>query len=56
VRLGINEYLRGFLREENVRIRTEAIEFEVHAPQITKEVSPLLEFGNFSKNIMEDSN
>lgn len=49
VRLGINEYLRGFLREENVRIRTEAIEFEVHAPQITKEVSPLLEFGNFSK-------
>ncbi len=49
VRLGINEYLRGFLREENVRIRTEAIEFEVHAPQVTKEVSPLLEFGNFSK-------
>jgi len=41
VRLGINEYLRGFLREENVRIRTEAIEFEVHAPQISKEVSPL---------------
>ncbi|MDP2841586.1 MAG: ribosome biogenesis/translation initiation ATPase RLI [Candidatus Methanoperedens sp.] len=49
VRLGINEYLRGFLREENVRIRAEAIEFEVHAPQVTKEVSPLLEFGNFSK-------
>jgi ATP-binding cassette subfamily E protein 1 len=53
VRLGINEYLRGFLREENVRIRTEAIEFEVHAPQITKEVSPLLEFGNFSKKYNE---
>jgi len=49
VRLGINEYLRGFLREENVRIRTEAIEFEVHAPQISKEVSPLLEFESFSK-------
>jgi ATP-binding cassette subfamily E protein 1 len=49
VRLGINEYLRGFLREENVRIRTEAIEFEVHAPQISKEVSPLLEFDSFSK-------
>lgn len=53
VRLGINEYLRGFLREENVRIRAEAIEFEVHAPQITKEVSPLLEFGNFSKKYKE---
>ncbi len=53
VRLGINEYLRGFLREENVRIRAEAIEFEVHAPQITKEVSPLLEFGNFSKKYNE---
>ncbi len=49
VRLGINEYLKGFLREENVRIRSEAIEFEVHAPQISKEVSPLLEFGRFSK-------
>ncbi len=49
VRLGINEYLRGFLREENVRIRTEAIEFEVHAPQVSKEVSPLLEFDKFSK-------
>ncbi|MDO8728137.1 MAG: ribosome biogenesis/translation initiation ATPase RLI [Candidatus Methanoperedens sp.] len=49
VRLGINEYLKGFLREENVRIRTEAIEFEVHAPQISKEVSPLLEFDSFSK-------
>lgn len=49
VRLGINEYLRGFLREENVRIRAEAIEFEVHAPQISKDVSPLLEFESFSK-------
>ncbi len=53
VRLGINEYLRGFLREENVRIRTEAIEFEVHAPQVSKEVSPLLEFGSFSKKYNE---
>ncbi len=53
VRLGINEYLRGFLREENVRIRTEAIEFEVHAPQVSKEVSPLLEFDSFSKKYNE---
>ncbi len=49
VRLGINEYLRGFLREENVRIRAEAIEFEVHAPQVSKEVSALLEYDGFSR-------
>jgi len=50
VRVGINEYLKGFLREENVRIRAEAIEFEVHAPQAAKEVSTLLKFGEFRKN------
>jgi len=49
VRVGINEYLKGFLREENVRIRTEAIKFDVHAPQTTKEVSSLLTFGQFEK-------
>jgi len=49
IRVGINEYLKGFLREENVRIRTEAIKFDVHAPQLTKEVSSLLTFGRFSK-------
>jgi ATP-binding cassette subfamily E protein 1 len=49
VRIGINEYLKGFLREENVRIRTEAIKFDVHAPQATKEVSSLLTFSQFAK-------
>jgi len=49
VRVGINEYLKGFLREENVRIRTEAIKFDVHAPQTTKEISSLLKFGKFEK-------
>jgi ATP-binding cassette subfamily E protein 1 len=49
VRVGINEYLKGFLREENVRIRTEAIKFDVHAPQTTKEISSLLTFGKFEK-------
>jgi ATP-binding cassette subfamily E protein 1 len=49
VRVGINEYLKGFLREENVRIRTEAIKFDVHAPQTTKEISSLLTFGQFEK-------
>jgi ATP-binding cassette subfamily E protein 1 len=49
VRVGINEYLKGFLREENVRIRTEAIKFDVHAPQATKEILSLLTFGKFEK-------
>jgi len=53
VRVGINEYLKGFLREENVRIRSEAIEFEVHAPQDTKEVASLLKFESFSKKYEE---
>ncbi|NJD78460.1 MAG: ribosome biogenesis/translation initiation ATPase RLI [Candidatus Methanoperedens sp.] len=53
VRVGINEYLKGFLREENVRIRSEAIEFEVHAPQAAKEISSLLKFGRFLKKYDE---
>ncbi|WP_255151944.1 ribosome biogenesis/translation initiation ATPase RLI [Halorarius halobius] len=30
---GINEYLKGYLENENMRIRQEAIEFEEHAPR-----------------------
>ncbi|MFB6142941.1 MAG: ribosome biogenesis/translation initiation ATPase RLI, partial [Halorientalis sp.] len=33
VRNGINEYLSGYLDNENVRIRESAIEFEEHAPR-----------------------
>lgn len=53
VRVGINEYLKGFLREENVRIREEAIKFEVHAPPPAKEVAQLLRFGRFTKKYDE---
>jgi len=49
VRVGINEYLRGFLREENVRIRSSAIEFEVHAPREHKELKALVTFEEFTK-------
>jgi ATP-binding cassette subfamily E protein 1 len=38
VRVGINQYLRGNLPEENVRFRDTAISFEVHAPRIEKEI------------------
>ena len=33
VRVGINTYIKGFLREENVRFRREAIEFKVKPPR-----------------------
>lgn len=49
VRVGINQYLRGFLPEENVRIRGEAIEFEVHAPRIEKDIPSLVDYEAFTK-------
>jgi len=49
IRVGINQYLRGFLPEENVRVRSEAIAFEVHAPRIEKEIPALVEYGAFTK-------
>jgi ATP-binding cassette subfamily E protein 1 len=48
VRIGINQYLRGNLPEENVRIRQEAIEFEVHAPRIEKEIPILIDYDAFT--------
>ena len=47
VRVGINQYLHGFLPEENVRIRSEAIEFEVHAPRMEKEIPDLVRYESF---------
>ncbi len=37
VRVGINEYLKGYLRDENVRIRADAIQFELHAPRLDRD-------------------
>lgn len=44
VRQGINVYLGGYLREENMRFRQEAVRFEVRAPTGKWEVAPLLSF------------
>ena len=44
VRVGINQYLRGNLPEENVRFRDTAISFEVHAPRIEKEIPTLIAY------------
>lgn len=49
VRIAINQYLKGYLPEENIRIRPEPIEFEVHPPRAEAEVETLVEYGKFSK-------
>jgi ATP-binding cassette subfamily E protein 1 len=49
VRVGINQYLRGTLPEENVRFRDVAIEFEIHAPRIEKEIPSLIAYEAFTK-------
>lgn len=49
---GINEYLQGYLRAENVRIREKPIEFVAHPPRKAKnkeEDDVIAEFGDFCK-------
>ena len=48
VRVGINQYLRGNLPEENVRFRDTSISFEVHAPRIEKEIPTLIAYNAFA--------
>jgi ATP-binding cassette, sub-family E, member 1 len=48
VRVGINQYLRGNLPEENVRFRDTAIGFEVHAPRIEKDIPSLIAYETFT--------
>lgn len=50
VRVAINEYLKGYLPEENIRIRPSPIEFEVKAPREQKDVENLVDFGAFGKS------
>ncbi len=53
VRNGINEYLGGYLDNENMRIRPEAIEFEQHAPRTVSRADPLIEYPAMSKSYGE---
>ena len=48
-RNGINEYLRGYLDNENMRIRPETIEFEEHAPRVASRSETLVEYPAMSK-------
>ncbi|EMA06075.1 ribosome biogenesis/translation initiation ATPase RLI [Haloferax denitrificans] len=50
VRNGINEYLKGYLSNENMRIRPEAITFEEHAPRETTKAEPLVEYPDLAKS------
>ncbi|WP_396610756.1 ribosome biogenesis/translation initiation ATPase RLI [Haloferax sp. S1W] len=50
VRNGINEYLKGYLTNENMRIRPGAITFEEHAPRETSKATPLIEYPEIRKS------
>jgi ATP-binding cassette subfamily E protein 1 len=50
VRNGINEYLKGYLSNENMRIRPNAITFEEHAPRETTKSAPLVEYPALEKS------
>jgi ATP-binding cassette subfamily E protein 1 len=53
VRNGINEYLKGYLQNENMRIRPDAIEFEEHAPRQVTRSDTLVEYPDISKSYGE---
>jgi ATP-binding cassette subfamily E protein 1 len=50
-RNAVNAYLRGFLEEENIRIRDQAIEFEARPPRKEAEMVELLSFPRLKKQL-----
>ncbi|KAF5084017.1 Vitamin B12 import ATP-binding protein BtuD [anaerobic digester metagenome] len=50
VRVGINAYLHGFLREENIRIRKQPIVFDVKPPAQEGEAAVLAEYTTIKKS------
>ncbi len=50
VRVGINEYLAGFLKSENMRFRDE-IKFDVRSPKETKKRKKLVEYPALEKTL-----
>jgi len=49
VKSGINEYLSGYLDNENMRIRETDIEFEEHAPRSTSTGDVVIEYPDLTK-------
>ena len=53
VKGGINEYLSGYLDNENMRIRQTEIEFEEHAPRSTSTGDVVIEYPDLAKSYGE---
>lgn len=49
VRVGINAYINGFLQEENIRIRKQAIEFSIRPPTPEDDGEVLSEYSDLKK-------
>ena len=50
-RVGINQYLDGYLKEENIRIRKDRIKFEEHPPKIDREMKGFFSYNSFNEKI-----
>ena len=55
VRVGINTYINGFLKEENVRFRKQPIVFEVRPPSIEVDTDKLTEYSDLKKSFKDFS-
>ncbi|MEN6593302.1 MAG: ribosome biogenesis/translation initiation ATPase RLI [Methanobacterium sp.] len=55
VRVGINTYINGFLKEENVRFRKQPIVFEVRPPTSEVDTEELTEYSDLKKSYKEFS-
>ena len=53
MRSAINTYLNGYLREENVRFRTEPVRFVAHPPKPIARTDVLVEFPSLTKRFPE---
>ncbi|WP_267641997.1 ribosome biogenesis/translation initiation ATPase RLI [Haloarchaeobius amylolyticus] len=53
VRNGINEYLKGYLDNENMRIRPNAIKFEEHAPRTVSKGEVIAEYPDLAMSYGE---
>ncbi|MFB6087213.1 MAG: ribosome biogenesis/translation initiation ATPase RLI, partial [Haloarculaceae archaeon] len=50
---GVNEYLEGYLENENMRIRQESIEFEEHAPRQATKGDVVVDYPDIAKSYGE---
>jgi len=55
VRVGINSYINGFLREENIRFRRQPIVFDVKPPAIEVQAEVLADYSTLEKSYNEFS-